>query len=315
LTSYIEIDCGEYKIKAPDWIVIDYTFPATEEGLARAVECRDDLAFITKGKSKAEIKLHDPNGEAIQIKALYDFFAHQEAIHEVMKSIAYCVSEDEDGDLIASLLDLIEEANELAPALLTDDIPVLLGDYGWKLDGMTPIPPLAASPSPALSTTHSTGSPPMTIAFALNIAAVEARLIKAGITASETLGAVAYWTAPDSHKEGRGTFVKARRHEDGWKLESANPTTMLPMEDDKPTIGLHPLILKAARLRGDDLDGFAIHADWMTETPGGDPILVNEFELPRYAEMPTMANIIDAWTPPQPPKLMTGSQFRAAYAA
>lgn len=151
----------------------------------------------------------------------------------------------------------------------------------------------------------------MTIAFARNIAAIEARLTKAGITESETLGAVAYWTAPDSHTEGRGIFVKARRHADGWKLEAANPTTTIDEEDGNPTIGLPPLVLKAARLRGDDLEGFAIHSDWMTRTPGGDPILVNEFELPRFAKLPTMAEIIDAWTPPQPSKAMTASELRA----
>jgi hypothetical protein len=155
----------------------------------------------------------------------------------------------------------------------------------------------------------------MTIAFARNIAAVESRLTRAGITDPETLAAVAYWTAPDTHTEGRGCFVKARRHADGWKLESANPTTIIAEEDRNPTIGLHPLILKAARLRGDDLDGFAVHSAWQTQTPGGDPILVNEFELPRFAEMPTMAEIIDAWLAPQPSKVMTASQLRAAYAA
>ncbi|WP_425624895.1 hypothetical protein [Agrobacterium radiobacter] len=151
----------------------------------------------------------------------------------------------------------------------------------------------------------------MTIAFARNIAAVEARLTKAGITDPETVGAVAYWTAPDSHTEGRGIFVKARRHQDGWKLDTANPTTTIDEEDGNPTIGLPPLVLKAARLRGDDLDGFAVHADWPTQTPGGDPILVNEFELPRFADLPTMAEIIDAWTPPQPSKQRTARELRA----
>ncbi|WP_429819146.1 hypothetical protein [Ensifer sp. B1-9] len=151
----------------------------------------------------------------------------------------------------------------------------------------------------------------MTIAFARKIAAIEARLTKAGITALETVGALAYWTAPDTHTEGRGIFVKARRDADGWKLEAANPTTTIDEGDGNPIIGLPPLVLKAARLRGDDLDGFAIYADWMTQTPGGDPIFVNEFELPRFAELPTMAEIIDAWTPPQPSKAMTARELRA----
>ncbi|MGH0214445.1 hypothetical protein NKY66_11075 [Sinorhizobium meliloti] len=151
----------------------------------------------------------------------------------------------------------------------------------------------------------------MTIAFARNIAIVDARLTRAGITDSETVGAVAYWTAPDSHTEGRGIFVKARRHADGWKLEAANPTTTIDEEDGNPVIGLAPLVLKAARLRGDDLDGLTIYSDWMTQAPGGDSILVNEFELPRFAELPTMAEMIDAWTPPQPSKMKTARELRA----
>lgn len=151
----------------------------------------------------------------------------------------------------------------------------------------------------------------MTIAFARNIAAVEARLSRAGITASETVGAIAFWTAPDTHTEGRGIFVKARRHADEWKLDTANPATTIDEEDGSPIVGLPPLVLKAARLRGDDLDGFAIHADWFTQTPGGDPILVNKFELPRFAELPTMAEIIDAWTPPPQSKAMTARELRA----
>lgn len=151
----------------------------------------------------------------------------------------------------------------------------------------------------------------MTIAFARNIAAIDARLTRAGITASDTVGALAYWTASDTHTEGRGIFVKAHRHAEGWKLEAANPTTTIDEEDGTPIIGLPPLVLKAARLRGDDLDGLTIHADWMTQTPGGDPILVNEFELPRVAELPTVAEIIDAWTPPQPSKTRTASELHA----
>lgn len=227
MTAYIEIDLGEYNIKTPDFIVIDYTFPATAEGLALAIESRDGWAFITGGKLQAEIHLCDPDGEAISIPAIREFFKPAE---------------------------------------------IKIGDQ---------------------------------------IAAVEARLTRAGITASEAMGAIAYWTAPDSHTKGRGIFVKARRHANGWRLEAANPTTTIDEEDGNPTIGLPPLVLKAARLRGDDLDGFAIHADWMTRTPGGDPILVNEFELPRFAELPTMAEIIDAWTPPQPSKVKTARELRA----
>lgn len=145
----------------------------------------------------------------------------------------------------------------------------------------------------------------MTTNFALNIVTVEARLTKAGITADETLGSIAYWTAPDPHAGGRGIFVTARRHHDGWKLESENPTTWLEEEIGNPIIGVHPLVLKAARLRGDDLIDMTIYSAWMTQTPGGDPIFVNEFEEPRFAELPSTAEIIDGWTPPQPSQVKT----------
>jgi len=146
--------------------------------------------------------------------------------------------------------------------------------------------------------------------FKIQIEAIENRLAVAGITAEEAKGAIAYFTITDSQDEGRDLFVTLRRDAEGWKLSHTMFTTTIDEDDCRPVIGLSPLVLKAARKRGDDLDGLVVYAEWPLQTPAGEPILVNEFELPRGAEALTTAYYIDAWTPPKP-EPMTARELRA----